>query len=484
MKKIHNDLLQKEKEGKILSATDPRRLAYHLMPPTGWLNDPNGLCRFNGTTHIFYQYSPDNCFGGNKAWGHYTTKDYIHYKELPIALYPDSWMDQNGAYSGSCYEKDGLLHFFYTGNIKFEGNHDYIHSGRGHYVNHFTSPDGYEFSDKECLLKNEDYPSDMTCHVRDPKVFSYKGHDYMVLGARTNKDEGCVLIFKALDKDLKKWEYQTRIETEKPFGYMWECPDLFQLEGKDVLITCPQGLEQDGYKYQPLYQNGYFILKGNPEEGYTPNEFTEMDYGFDFYAPQTYLDDQNRRILIGWMGLPDVEYKNPETDYKWQHALTLPRVLRFKEDKLYGYPIEEITALRKEEIQVQLKKDETYDLKTQIGEIQLSDLPDEFTIHFRKDIVLKYQNKVFTLKMKDSGMGRNSRNIPVGSLKEISIFSDSSSLEIFLNHGEYSLTTRVYDESDKTSIQASENMDMTFYPYNSFEVETDLKPNAYVGCSK
>ena len=31
---------------------DEYRLEYHLMPATGWLNDPNGLCQFKGTYHL------------------------------------------------------------------------------------------------------------------------------------------------------------------------------------------------------------------------------------------------------------------------------------------------------------------------------------------------------------------------------------------------------------------------------------------------
>lgn len=33
--------------------SDPYRLNFHLMPPTGWLNDPNGLCFLKGTIMYF-----------------------------------------------------------------------------------------------------------------------------------------------------------------------------------------------------------------------------------------------------------------------------------------------------------------------------------------------------------------------------------------------------------------------------------------------
>ena len=48
----------------------------HIMPPKGWLNDPNGLCQKDGVYHIFFQYSPDTPLGGLKSWGHYETRDF------------------------------------------------------------------------------------------------------------------------------------------------------------------------------------------------------------------------------------------------------------------------------------------------------------------------------------------------------------------------------------------------------------------------
>lgn len=54
---------------------DPWRLRFHLMPPAGWLNDPNGLCQMNGVYHVFFQYSPFDPCGGEKFWGHYTSRN-------------------------------------------------------------------------------------------------------------------------------------------------------------------------------------------------------------------------------------------------------------------------------------------------------------------------------------------------------------------------------------------------------------------------
>lgn len=83
------------------TAKDPMRLKFHLMPKTGWLNDPNGLCQFHGTYHIYYQYTPFEPTGELKLWGHYTTKDFISYIDEGPVLFPDSEFDAHGVYSGS-----------------------------------------------------------------------------------------------------------------------------------------------------------------------------------------------------------------------------------------------------------------------------------------------------------------------------------------------------------------------------------------------
>ena len=99
-----------------------------------------------------------------------------------------------------------------------------------------------------------------------------------------------------------------------------ECPDYFRLGNKDVILMCPQGVEAEGDKYRNIYQSGYMIGDLNFNNLFFDHEsFQELDNGFDFYAPQTFVDADGQRILSGWMG-PDTEYP---TDKEGGHIALL-----------------------------------------------------------------------------------------------------------------------------------------------------------------
>ena len=436
---------------------DKWRNKYHIMAPIGWINDPNGLCEFNGKYHCFYQYSPLTPLGGQKFWGHYVSEDLINWEEKDIAIFPDIYEDKDGVYSGSAFVKDGTVYFFYTGNSEEEGDYDYIYNGRGHNVILVTSDDCVNFSEKKVVLRNADYPEHMSCHVRDPKVWEEDGTYYMVLGARTREDKGCILLYKSTD--LYNWELHSVPKGEEEnMGYMWECPDIFRLEGKDILMFSPQGLEADGYKYNNVYQSGYAVgnFTNNKKELNLGN-FNEIDRGFDFYAPQTFEDSKGRRILIGWMGVPDaVEHKNPTIENFWQHQLSIPRELVLKDAKLYQLPIKELEFLRKDVKKIkdiyledrtifELFEENTYELNIDFKDTNY------FEIRLREDCILSFKDGLFKLELGKSGYGRDLRAVEINSIYNLRIFSDSSSLEVFLNDGEEVFSTRIYnDKVDKT----------------------------------
>lgn len=439
------ELIKIEETAAMDRELQKQRLTHHLMPPTGWLNDPNGLCYFKGRYHVFFQYSPFDAEGGLKLWGHYSSEDLVSWRYEGVPLYPDSSYDCHGVYSGSAIVEDEKLHLFFTGNVKMDGDYDHINNGREASTLHVESEDGIHFGVKEVAVDYQDYPETYTRHVRDPKVWKDDDVYFMALGGRKKNDQGAVLIYRS--ENLKNWTYEREITTEEPFGYMWECPDMFKIEGQQVLSVSPQGLKREEYRFQNVYQSGYFLLKDGKMD---VKEFQEWDMGFDFYAPQTFEDAKGRRILIGWMGLPDVEgeYTNPTVEKEgWQHCLTVPREIRLYNGRLYQYPVEELKVLRGRDFRI----DETQENIEVFRPFELEMKLDTrmCRISFGMDLILEADGpKVWLRLSREAGAGRRQRNaiLPSGSLKEIRMLVDTTAVEIYLNHGEIVFSTRYYPE--------------------------------------
>jgi beta-fructofuranosidase len=433
---------------------DPWRLNYHIMPETGWMNDPNGAVQFDGTYHIYYQYVPGNPAGGATHWGHMTSKDMVHFTQEPIFMSPTEEYDVDGVYSGSAIEKDGKIHFFYTGNVKQPGDFDYIFKGREQNIVHVVSPDGFEIEHREVVIPHAEFEDGFTDHIRDPKLFEKDGVYYMVLGARTENNNGSILAYKS--DDLKDWTYTgTLLDGNDDQGYMWECPDFFELDGEDVLVLSPQGILPEKYQFNNPHAAGYLLGATDWETvDFTPEtSFREFDRGFDFYAPHTFEDEQGRRIMWSWMGIGDIspEYTNPTIARGWQHAMTLPRELTVENNQVYQRPLPEYQTLRENEVRREIQN--AKDLSGEVYELLIAlEESKAFTMKLRQDTELIYDGEILTLKHGKSGYGRRKRMTPIKEITDLQIFVDTSSIEIFVNDGEYVLTTRVYPEEGQDTI--------------------------------
>ncbi len=417
--------------------------AFHLSPPIGWLNDPNGLCRFRGYYHVFFQYSPFDEIGGIKLWGHYKSGDLVNWEYLPPAIYPDQIFDFHGVYSGTAFIENEKMYLYYTGNVIEPGNNDLNYKGRQQNTCLIISEDGENFSQKTLLMTNADYPH-MSCHVRDPKVFYYNSLYCMLLGARSKDDCGKVMVFTSYDKI--RWEHANTISTKEKFGYMWECPDFISISNKQFLCVCPQGIRQDGFKYNNVHQSGYFPLEGDILNKYSLGEFIEFDKGFDFYAPQTFVNESNELILIGWMGLPDTYafYQNYDINEGWQHMLTVPRVLSERDGKLLQKPIKQLQGLRKKHFSKHVMANDCFEIPDVFELLMHFDGINDLEIIIKDSIKLEFsQSKnLFILSFIDGGAGRTKRCTELDNLNDLHILFDKSCLEVFINDGETVFTSR------------------------------------------
>ena len=299
-------------------------------------------------------------------------------------------------------------------------------------------------------MRNSDYPQDLTCHVRDPKVWKENGMYYMVQGARTQKDEGKVLIFES--EDQLNWIYKSDVKTAERFGYMWECPDYFETEGRKILSTSVQGLEGGVWDARNVYQSGYFLVEGDILSEYVLSDYELWDYGFDYYAPQSFESEDGRRIHISWMGMPDCEeYTNLTLEDGWQHCFTFPREVFIKDGKVCQKPVRELDAKKQ---QLQDVQNELTQSGCPVYEVNVDGIKEN---HFQA--VLSDENgrfqMHFTTKSKTSvSAGRSLRYAEVGTLKNVKILADTSSVEVFVNDGEFVFSTRYYPNDYKIVVHS------------------------------
>ena len=280
----------------------------------------------------------------------------------------------------------------------------------------------------------------------------------MILGARTKKDEGQDHLYQT--EDRIHWSLANRVKTDKPFGYMWECPDYFEIGDQKILSASVQGLTGGQWEDQNVYQSGYFLLEGEISGKYHLGEYRLWDYGFDYYAPQSFRTEDGRIIQIGWMGMPDCkEYTNKTIEDGWQHCFTFPREIYIKDGIPCQRPVRE---LEKKCRLLERKKDALEMRDHPVYQAEISHIShNQFQAVLGETLVLEYREGRFEMGFKDQektsvSAGRGRRYVELDVLKNVRILTDTSSVEVFLNDGEYVLSTRYYPEKADIRIKAPE----------------------------
>ncbi|WP_176586476.1 glycoside hydrolase family 32 protein [Priestia megaterium] len=446
------------------------RLGYHIMAPANWINDPNGLVQYKGEYHVFYQHHPYDENWGPMHWGHVKSKDLVHWEHLPVALAPGDVCDTDGCFSGSAVDNNGELTLIYTGHHYTDKEQDLFYQNQ----NIAVSTDGTTF---EKIGENPviaQPPADSAHHFRDPKVWKHNDVWYMVLGNSTKDNIGRVILYRS--SNLREWEYiGVLAQSDGTLGYMWECPDFFELDGKYVLMISPQGVNKDGDLYNNLFQTGYFIGDYNYETNeFVHGAFTELDNGHDFYAVQTLLDEKGRRIAIGWMDM--WESNMPTKADGWCGALTLPREVTLGENnKILMNPVEELSALREIEHPILTNKvvSENHLIETEEDLLEIKAVFDltkctsqSVGVRLRginqEETVLMYHLDKQKLILDCSKSGKvedGVRNTTLRTNGELSlrIFIDRSSIEVFANEGQTTMTSRIYPTQDRLGIELFAN---------------------------
>ncbi|AKE10815.1 glycoside hydrolase family 32 protein [Serratia liquefaciens] len=430
---------------------------FHLAAAAGWINDPNGLVYINGVYHAFYQHHPYDQNWGPMHWGHATSRDLAHWQHQPIALAPGESYDKDGCFSGCAVDDNGVLTLLYTGHVWLgkEGDDDQVREVQCL----ATSEDGVNFVKHGPVL----LPPEGIQHFRDPKVWRAADRWWMVVGAKEN-GLGQARLYRS--NDLRDWQFDRVLAgAQSPHqGYMWECPDFFPLGEKQVLLFSPQGLTAQGYRNRNRFQSGYLLGHWRPDEDFSVTQsFCELDGGHDFYAPQTFTAADGRRMLFAWMDM--WESPMPSKPHGWAGALTLPRELTLScEGNVLMNPARELTALRGEQqsfdaVSVRNQRQVLTDGEQELAltlSVAASDA-ERYGIVIGTAARLYVDNQTHRLVLErfseDPGLcGCRSVSLPEADILSLRVFIDRSSLEVFVNHGEACLTSRIYPTDGQRSV--------------------------------
>lgn len=322
---------------------DPHRPAFHLTAAQGWLNDPNGLCQWEGTYHLFFQYNPSAPVHDQIHWGHVTSSDLVHWRDEPIALAPSPGPDEAGCWSGVLVDDHGTPTLVYSGHNPSRGPTQTCCVAVG------TTDLRSWAKDPANPVIGGPPPGLSVTELRDHTVWQEADGWHQAMGSGLVGEGGALLHFRS--PDLRRWQYEGPLLSAGalppggPFnGTTWECPDLFVLpspagEPRHALVFSAW---DRGRTLYPLYLTGR-LVQGRFLADAPPRH---LDLGLrHFYAPQSFTAADGRRIQFGW-----AQEARPEAAVQqagWSGVMSLPRVLTAGPDgTLSAAPAAEVDALR------------------------------------------------------------------------------------------------------------------------------------------
>ena len=422
--------------------------ALHLKAPGNWINDPNGFICYQGEYHLFYQHFPYAPRWGTMHWGHAVSRDLVHWEHLGVALYPTKDYDQNGIFSGSALEKNGQLYLYYSAVRYLRQDRENIHIAPGDSYETsqamLISPDGRTFDNLAAKRRIIPVLTDRAIgdpkDTRDPKVWEKGGLYYMILGSTFRKEEGKVLFYRS--RDGLDWDYVNQYSSPE-FRTMLECPDLFPLGGGYVFLGSPMGVapRESGYADHAMWSLADFdhdtcalSLKGSMEF---------VDYGLDLYAPQTATDREGRRVLVGWMRMPQPAADPGDGRGPWNGMMSLPRVVELRQGKICFAPHPNVEALFRpvDGSWDQTVRQRPFRLKTTLRSGEALDVCG-YHIALAGGRIVTDRSRVFPALPNC----RTAAQTPAldGEACRLDVFVDEHLIEVFIDGGRYVISHVVY----------------------------------------
>jgi fructan beta-fructosidase len=461
------------------------RPQFHFSPEANWMNDPNGLVFFEGEYHLFYQYYPDSTVWGPMHWGHAVSPDLIHWKHLPIALYPDSLgyifsgsavVDATNSSGFGSVEKPPMVAIFTYHNPKLEKSGSKVFQNQGIAFSLDKGKTWTKYSGNP-VLKNPGIRD-----FRDPKMFwNEKSKKWNLIMAVYDR----VHIYSSTN--IKDWTFESEFGMGTgAHGGVWECPDLFPLKvnGADItkwvmLVSINPGGPNSGSATQ--YFTGEF-----DGHKFVPDDTNTrwIDWGRDDYAGVTWSNisvSDGRRIFIGWMS--NWKYATVVPTTVWRSATTIPRELSLVAENgknlLISGPVHEFTKLRNESDTVNLKS-QSFTGEKVISFNRISLMQCELLIDFglsdkkvdslgiilennlKEKFIIGYSSlqKQFYIDRKEVGnlsfskefVGVATAPYSAGTGLKLHLLVDASSVELFVDGGKLVMTSLVFPTEKFTKL--------------------------------
>ena len=424
------------------------REQYHFQPFVNWMNDPNGVCWYQGRYHLFYQANPHSQQWNNMYWGHAVSKDLVHWTHLPIVFEPQEMIlehaDQyiGGAYSGSAVVLEDEVYLYLTRHLELLNGSKEMRE-----IQCMTkSRDLLRFEPEKTIIDRK--PEGCSEDFRDPKVLKIGDIWYMVLGSAVC-GKAAILLYRS--DDMEHWSYVSPLLVEQTDGIRcFECPDFYELDGKYVAV----GAWMEHSDENGRYQMSRYYVGGWKDGSFTEEHSDWFDFGSNCYAMQSF-GHEGRRICMSWVS--DFYQEHVEVEKGAYGSLAIPRQMHVKDGRLFMEPVSEIYSLQ-----------DTLICREKGREVSISKIPgnhyfarlslegdSDFSLVLgrdgEKEIALVREAGITAIRTK--GMKSEAAVFPsqAKKVRYAEIFVDRRVIEIYLNHGE-SAGTKLFYNSGKNGV--------------------------------
>ena len=408
------------------------RLKYHISPPVGWMNDPNGLICFGGKYRLSYQYYPFGSTNGVMHWGGCVSGDLIEYSDLGVVIAPEN--NGENIFSGGAVEKGGKIFALYTLHYEYCGE-------KSEEIYLATSSDGKNYDLHGKVFDNESLPENVSrTDFRDPCPVKVGDKYYVFVGGKDKyTDRGLIIV---LGGELTNLEYKFTIGPFYELGDMGECPSYCRVDGKDVIVVSGCKVAPRGNDFKNVNSSVFIVGDIDFERGGISVDFiSETDKGDTFYAPQ-FINGAETPAMIGWLEMWGKRYPTHEWGHGWVGAFSIPRELSIRDGKVIQTPVKSLEKYEKNAPQGVIPK--------------CADILVNFS--GKGKVTVKAENGGVTVGS-DGGIyldteRANNLNGCVrrtnGSYARcaVRILLDVSSIEVFVNGGEEAISSRIYLDGD------------------------------------